>query len=80
MNTIKLNEESSPQNTNRTALLLRQTYPELCPSKRETTATYRWEPGSKKKWTATPLTVFSFRLIAALHLMYSKCVLTSFSK
>jgi len=48
MNTIKLNQESDPQNTNRTALLLHQTYPQLCPSKRETTATYRWELGSKQ--------------------------------
>jgi hypothetical protein len=35
MNTIKLNQEFGPKNTNRMALLLHQTYPQVCPSKRE---------------------------------------------
>jgi hypothetical protein len=75
-NTIKLSQEPDQQNTKRTELLLRQTYPQLCPSKRESTATNRWELGSKQNVKCN--TIHS--LIAALCLMYSKCVLTSFSK
>jgi hypothetical protein len=48
----------------------------LCPSKRETTATNRWELGSKQNVKCNT----THSLIATLYLLYSKCVLTQFTK